>query len=66
MFSLARMRELEPELKHASDEEVARIRAKIYEIAQLAYDSYTERRDSNFAVGSRDMDASEQLCMMTK
>ena len=40
----------------ASDEEVALIREKIYGLAQLAYDSYKEERDSKFAVGSADMD----------
>lgn len=56
MISLKRIRELEPKLKDASDEEVALIREKIYGLAQLAYDSYKEERDSKFAVGSEDVD----------
>ena len=56
MISLHRLRELEPTLKHASDQEVAIIREKIYESAQLAYDSYQGRNDSKFALGSESID----------
>jgi hypothetical protein len=57
MISLLRLRELEPKLKHASDQEVAVIREKLYEAAQLAYDSYQDRNDSKFALGSEPIDA---------
>lgn len=56
MISLKRLRELEPKLVNASDEEVALIREKIYEMAHLAYDSYKEDRDSKFAVGLAEVD----------
>lgn len=56
MISLKQLRELEPTLQNSSDEEVALMREKIYEMAQLAYDSYKEDRDSKFAVGSEDID----------
>ena len=56
MISLKRIRELEPKLNNLSDKEVADIRERIYEMAQLAYDSYKEDYDSKFAVGSADVD----------
>jgi hypothetical protein len=56
MLSLNRIRELEPKLKDCSDEEVAIIREKLYEMAQLSYDSYKEHRDSKFAVGLGEID----------
>lgn len=55
-MSLKHLREIEPKLANASDEEVALIREKIYEVAHLAYDSYKEDRDSKFAVGSAEVD----------
>ena len=56
MMSLARLRQLEPKLANASDEEVADIRTRIYEIAQLAVDSYQDTKDSNCALGSKSID----------
>lgn len=56
MITLKRLRELEPKLMTASDQEVALIREKIYEMANLAMDSYQEHKDSKLSVGSDDMD----------
>lgn len=56
MLSLNQIREYEPKLKHASDEEVALIREKLYELGHIAMDSYQEHIDSNFPVGSTNMD----------
>lgn len=53
MISLNRLRELEPKLKDASDEEVAVIREKLYQLAQLAYENY---EDSKIPVGSTAID----------
>lgn len=44
MMSLERMRELEPSLSSKSDEEVAEIREALYELAELALDSYFEKK----------------------
>lgn len=55
-MSLKRLRELEPKLANASDEEVALIRERIYEMAHLAHDSYKEERDSKFSVGLEEVD----------
>jgi hypothetical protein len=56
MISLARIRELEPKLQNTSDAEVAVVREKIYQMANLAMDSYEEQKDSNFSVGLGDVD----------
>ena len=56
MLSLKQIREYEPKLKDASDEEVAFIRTKLYELAQIALDSHQEQSDSNFPVGPFNMD----------
>ena len=56
MLSLNRIRELEPKLRTLSDEEVVVIRDRVYEMAQLAYDSYKEHKDSNFPVGLTSVD----------
>ena len=50
------MREIEPKLRDLSDGQVAEIRDLIYELAQLAYDSYKEQNDSKFPVGSVELD----------
>jgi hypothetical protein len=54
MLSLKQIREYEPKLQHASDEEVALIREKLYELGHIAMDSYKEHSDSKFPVGSKD------------
>jgi hypothetical protein len=56
MISLSRLRQLEPKLKHASDQDVALIRAKLYELGHIAMDSYQEHHDSKFPVGSTNLD----------
>jgi|AntRauTorckE6833_2_1112554.scaffolds.fasta_scaffold28259_3 hypothetical protein len=56
MLSLKQIREYEPKLKHATDAEVALIRAKLYELGHIAMDSYLEQNDSNFPVGSTQID----------
>ena len=56
MMSLKRIREIEPKLRDLPDEQVALIRDRIYEMAQLAYDSYREQRDSKFPVGLAEVD----------
>ena len=44
MMSLKRIRELEPGLASKSDEEVAEIRDALYELAEIALDSYFEKK----------------------
>lgn len=56
MISLDRLREIEPKLKNASDEEVALIREKLYEIGQLAMESYVDECGSKFPVGLTEID----------
>lgn len=56
MLSLKQIREYEPKLQNASDEEVALIRAKLYELGHIAMDSYQEHTDSNFPVGPTNID----------
>jgi hypothetical protein len=56
MLSLKQLRDLEPSLRDLPDDEVAIIREQIYAMAQLAYDSYKEQRDSKFAVGLGQVD----------
>ena len=53
MLSLKQIREYEPKLKDASDEEVALIREKLYELGHIAMDSYN---DSKFPLGSTNID----------
>ena len=53
MISLDRMRELEPSLKNASDEEVAEIRERLYGLAQLAYERWIDENGSKIPVGLR-------------
>ena len=50
------MRELEPKLKNASDEEVAEIREKLYGMAQLAYESWVDKNGSKIPVGLKELD----------
>ncbi len=59
MISLEQMRELEPKLKNASDEEVAIIRERLYGLAQLTFDSWVDEHGSNFPLGLRKMDESK-------
>jgi len=56
MLSLKQIREYEPKLEHATDEQVALIREKLYELGHIAIDSYQEDNDSNFPVGSTQID----------
>lgn len=56
MLSLSQIREYEPKLKNASDKEVALIREKLYELGNIAMDSYEEANDSKFPVGSLGVD----------
>lgn len=44
MMSLERMRELEPNLASKTDKEVAEIRDALYELAEIALDSYFEKK----------------------
>ena len=56
MLSLKQIRECEPKLEHATDEQVALVRTKLYELGHIAIDSYQEDNDSNFPVGSTQID----------
>ena len=56
MISLNRLRELEPKLKDASDEEVAKIRDQLYELAQLTFDSHMAEDVSKIPVGLKKID----------
>lgn len=56
MISLDRIRELEPKLKDASDEEVAIIRDYLYGLGQLLYETWEDERDSKIPVGLEKLD----------
>ncbi len=56
MISLDRIRELEPKLKSASDEEVAIIREKLYGLAQLAFESWVDDNGSKIPLGLKEID----------
>lgn len=51
MISLDQIRKLEPGLKNASDEEVAQIRERLYEMAQLSFESWMDENGSKIPVG---------------
>lgn len=44
MISLEKMRKIEPKLADKSDEELADIRDRLYEMAQLAYERYVDNK----------------------
>ncbi len=56
MISLDRIRELEPKLKNASDEEVAIIREYLYGLGQLFYETWVDERGSKIPVGLEKLD----------
>jgi len=51
MISLSRIREIEPSLQHASDEEVALIREKLYGLGKLMFDTWVDENGSKIPVG---------------
>jgi hypothetical protein len=59
MISLDRIRELEPTLKDAPDEDVAIIREQLYALGQLAFDTWTVKNGSKIAVGLKELDESK-------
>jgi hypothetical protein len=61
MLSLKQIRECEPKLEHATDEQVALVRTKLYELGHIAMDSYQEDNDSNFPVGLKDTDENKNM-----
>jgi len=56
MISLNRIRELEPKLANASDEEVAVIREYLYGLGQLFYETWEQDTGSKIPVGSVEID----------
>ena len=56
MISLDQIRELEPKLKNSSDEEVAIIREKLYEMAQLVFDTWKDSHGSKIPLGLKEID----------
>ena len=56
MISLDRIRELEPKLKDASDEEVAIIRDYLYGLGQLLYETWEDEQGSKIPVGLEKLD----------
>lgn len=59
MISLDQIRSLEPKLKDSSDEEVSIIREKLYELAQLTFDSWVDENGSKIPVGLNDLDTNK-------
>lgn len=51
MISIADCRKLDPRLEKMSDEEVTKIRDSLYELGQLAFDTWLEEKGSNISVG---------------
>ena len=60
MISLDRIRELEPSLKSAPDEFVAKIREQLYSLGQLALDSW-ESTSSKNPTGVKKIRLSDEL-----
>ena len=56
MISLDRIRELEPSLKNASEEDVAMIREQLYGLGQLLYETWQEEHGSKIPLGLRKID----------
>lgn len=56
MISLNRIRELEPTLKDASDEDVALIREYLYGLGQLFYETWVDEHGSKIPVGFEKID----------
>lgn len=56
MITLDRIRQLEPKLKDASDEEVAVIREYLYGLGQLFYETWVEENGSKISVGLKEID----------
>ncbi len=56
MISLDRIRELEPKLKDASDEDVALIREYLYGLGQLFYETWVDDQGSKIPVGLNELD----------
>ena len=53
MISIEECRKLDPRLEKMSDEEVRKIRDSLYELGQLAFDTWLEEKGSNISVGNR-------------
>lgn len=56
MITLDRIRQLEPKLKDASDEEVAVIREYLYGLGHLMFETYQEEKGSKISVGLNKID----------
>jgi hypothetical protein len=56
MITLDRIRQLEPKLKDASDEEVAVIREYLYGLGHLMFETYQEEKGSKISVGLKKID----------
>ena len=53
MISLDRIRELEPSLKNAPDEDVAIIREQLYGLGHLVFESWQSKSGSKIPMGLR-------------
>lgn len=51
MISIEECRKLDPRLEKLSDEAVSKIRDSLYELGQLAFDTFMEEKGSNISVG---------------
>ena len=56
MISLDRIRELEPSLKDAPDEDVAIIREQLYGLGRLVFESWQSNSGSKIPMGLKSMD----------
>jgi hypothetical protein len=57
MITLSHLRKIEPALASLSDDEVVLLREDLYGLAELALEIYELEHGSNFAVGSKQVDA---------
>ncbi len=47
MLSIEELKKIDPSLKELSDEEVAIVRARLYEMVQLSFDSWWEDKNGS-------------------
>ena len=45
MLSLEKLRDIDPRLKMLSDEQLERVRAKLYDLGQLAFETWLKERN---------------------
>ena len=61
MLSLEQCRKIDPRLKDMPDEAVAKIRDLLYEVGQLAFDTWTEENGSKYPFGDSEPPTAENV-----